>query len=256
MTAARGQAAQHRTYRFGRQVALPVLTLLAAAMLAVVAFVGYSAARQTQDAQEQSTRAMRGAIGMKVQEIARTAQDYAWWNGRSAILISTLTTWADSNVGRYIYETFDYDITWVIGRDDRIRYATIAGERRPAVAAELAPGLGHLVAKARLIPRDQPGAVSGYVLIDGVVAMVGASPITPEPGNAIDAPQGHAPSWSMARFSTATCSIRSAGASGSPICGPSRPRRRPRPCCRSAPRTARTSVGSPGSRRPWAEVHR
>jgi sensor domain CHASE-containing protein len=152
-------------------VALPVLTLLAAAMLAVVAFVSYSAARQTQDAQEQSTRAMRGAIGTKAEEIARTAQDYAWWNDAVHHLdLDFDLAWADGNVGRYIYETFGYDVTLVIGRDDRTRYTTIAGERRTADAFQLAPGLEDLVAKARLIPRDQPGAVSGYLVLDGVAA--------------------------------------------------------------------------------------
>jgi len=61
-------------------------------------------------------------------------------------------------------------------------HGTIDGERRPADALQLAPGLEDLVAQALLVPRDQPGAVSGYLVLDGVVAMVGASPITPEPG--------------------------------------------------------------------------
>ena len=175
-------------------------------MLAVVAFVSYSAARQTQDAQQQSTRAMRGAIGMKVEEIARTAQDYAWWNDAVHHLdLDFDLAWADGNVGRYIYETFGYDVTLVIGRDDRTRYTTIDGERRTADAFQLAPGLEDLVAKARLIPRDQPGAVSGYLVLDGVVAIFGASPITPEPSEPIDTPADHVLSWSMPSFSIPTC---------------------------------------------------
>jgi diguanylate cyclase (GGDEF)-like protein/PAS domain S-box-containing protein len=194
LTAARRQAAQHRTYRFGRQVALPILALLAAAMLAVVAFVSYSAARQTQDAQEQSTRAIRGAISMKVEEVARTAQDYAWWNHAVRHLdLDFDPAWADSNVGRYIHDTFGYDLTFVIGRDDRTLYTTIAGEHRTSDAFELAPGLNELVARARFIARDQPGAVSGYLMLDGVVAIVGASPITPEPGEPLATPPGPRP---------------------------------------------------------------
>jgi diguanylate cyclase (GGDEF)-like protein/PAS domain S-box-containing protein len=194
LIAARNPTARHPAYRFGRQVALPILTLLAAAMLAVVAFVSYSAARQTEDAKEQSTRATRGALGMKVDEIARTAQDYAWWNDAVRHLDLELDlAWADSNVGRYIYETFGYDATFVIGRDDRTRYATIKGERRAAKAFALAPGLEALVAAARRIPREAPGAVSGYLLLDGVVAIFAASPITPEPGEPIAAPDGPRP---------------------------------------------------------------
>ncbi|MGH6915746.1 MAG: CHASE4 domain-containing protein, partial [Geminicoccales bacterium] len=131
MTAARCPTAPYPTYRFGWQVAVPVLTLLAAAMLAVVAFVSYSAARQGQNALAQSTQATRGAIGMKVQEVARTAQDYAWWNDAVDHLdLDFDLAWADSNVGRYIHDTFGYDVTFLVGRDDRTRYATFEGERR------------------------------------------------------------------------------------------------------------------------------
>jgi diguanylate cyclase (GGDEF)-like protein/PAS domain S-box-containing protein len=194
LTAARCRHPQDRTYRFAWQVALPVLTLLAAAMLAVVAFVSYSAARQTEDAKEQSTRATRGAIGTKVEEVARTTQDYAWWNEAVRHLdLDFDLAWADSNVGWYIYETFGYDATFVIDRDDRTRYTTIKGERRAADAFELAPGLEDLVAAARRIPRDQPRAVSGYLVLDGAVAIFGASAITPEPSEPIDAPAGPRP---------------------------------------------------------------
>jgi diguanylate cyclase (GGDEF)-like protein/PAS domain S-box-containing protein len=194
LTAARHRTAQDRTYRFAQQVALPVLTLLAAAMLAVVAFVSYSAARQTADAREQSTRATRGAIGMKVEEVARTAQDYAWWNEAVSYLdLDFDLAWADSNIGWYIRDTFGYDATFVIGRDDRTRYATIKGERRAVDALALAPGLEGLIAAARRIPHDQPGAVSGYLVLDGMVAIFGASPITPEPSEPIDTPAGPRP---------------------------------------------------------------
>ena len=173
---------------------MPVLTLLAAAMLAVIAFVSYSVVRQSEDAREQSTRATRGAVGMKVEEIARTAQDYAWWNDAVRNLdLDFDLAWADSNVGGYIYDTFGYDVTFVIGRDDRTRYTAIEGARRTANAFQLAPGLEALVAEARRIPRDQPGAVSGYLMLDGALAIFGASPITPEPTEPIEAPGGPRP---------------------------------------------------------------
>jgi diguanylate cyclase (GGDEF)-like protein/PAS domain S-box-containing protein len=201
LTAARCRTAQNQTYRFARQVALPVLTLLATAMLAVVLFISYSAARQTQDAQEQSTRAIGGAIGTKVEEVARTAQDYARWNDAVRHLdLDFDLEWADSNVGRYIYETFGYDVTFIIGRDDRTLYATIDGERRTANGFRLAPGLDDLVAGARLIPRDQSGAVSGYLMLDGLVAIFGASPITPEPDEPIETPPGPRPVLVYAQF--------------------------------------------------------
>ena len=163
-------------------------------MLAIVVFVAYSAARQSRDAQEQATRAIRHALETKAEEVARTTQDYAWWNDAVRHLdLEFDLGWADNNVGRYIHDTFGYDVTFVIGRDDRTRYTTIHGERRMADAFQLAPGLEHLIAKARAIPRDQPGAMSAYLMLDGVIAMVGVSPITPEHTEPIDAPPGRRP---------------------------------------------------------------
>ena len=180
--------------RFGRQVALPVAALVAAAMLAVVVFVAYSAARQSRDAQEQATRTVRHALETKLEEVARTTQDYAWWNDAVRHLDRDFDVhWADSNVGRYIHDTFGYDVSFVIGRDDRTLYATFGGERRIADAFQLAPGLEQLVARARAIPRDQQGAVSAYLALDGGIAMFGVSPITPEPTDPIEAPPGPRP---------------------------------------------------------------
>jgi diguanylate cyclase (GGDEF)-like protein len=187
--------------RFGRQVVFPVAILVSAAMLAVVVFVAYSAARHSRDAQEQATRATRHAIETKAEEIARTAQDYAWWNDAVRHLdLDFDLTWADNNVGRYIHDTFGYDVTIVIGRDDRTRYTTYAGERRTANVFQLAPGLEHLIAQARAIPPDQPGAVSAYLMLDGAIAMLGVSPITPELTQPIDTPQGPRPVLVYAQF--------------------------------------------------------
>jgi diguanylate cyclase (GGDEF)-like protein/PAS domain S-box-containing protein len=180
--------------RFERQVAFPVATLVALAMLAIVVFIAYSTARQSRDAQDQAMRATRHALETKAEEVARTAQDYATWNDAVRNLdLEFDVTWADNNVGRYIHETFGYDVTFVIGRDDRTRYATIDGEPRTADAFKLAPGLEHLIARARAISPDQPGAVSAYLMVDGAIAIFGASPITPETTDPIAAPQGPRP---------------------------------------------------------------
>jgi PAS domain S-box-containing protein len=180
--------------RFGRQVAFPVAALVTAAMLAIVVFVAYSAARQSRDAQEQAARATRHVLETKAEEIARTAQDYAWWNDAVRHLDLELDlTWADNYIGRYIHETFGYDVTFLIGRDDRTRYMTLDGERHTADAFALAPALEHLVAQARAMPPDQPGAVSAYLMLDGAVAIVGVSPVMPEVTDPIGTPEGPRP---------------------------------------------------------------
>jgi diguanylate cyclase (GGDEF)-like protein/PAS domain S-box-containing protein len=163
-------------------------------MLAIVVFIAYTAARQTRDVQEQAAGAIRHALETKAEEVARTTQDYAWWNDAVRNLdLGFDLAWADNNIGRYIHETFGYDATFVIGRDDRTRYAAINGERRIADASQLAPGIERLVSQARAIPNDQPGAASAYLMLDGQVAIFAASPITPEVTDPIETPEGARP---------------------------------------------------------------
>jgi diguanylate cyclase (GGDEF)-like protein len=101
--------------------------------------------------------------------------------------------WADGNVGGYIHETFGYDASFVVGRDDATRYAMIDGAQQSADALQLAPDLVPLVAQARALPPDQPGAVAAFVRLEGMVAIVGLSPITPETSHPIETPEGPRP---------------------------------------------------------------
>jgi diguanylate cyclase (GGDEF)-like protein/PAS domain S-box-containing protein len=163
-------------------------------MLAIVVFIAYTAARQSRDVQEQAAGAIRHALETKAEEVARTTQDYAWWNDAVRNLdLGFDLAWADNNIGRYIHETFGYDATFVIGRDDRTRYAVINGEGRIADASQLAPGIERLVLQARAIPNDQPGAASTYLILDGQVAIFAASPITPEVTDPVERPEGARP---------------------------------------------------------------
>jgi diguanylate cyclase (GGDEF)-like protein len=181
---------------FNRRVALPVAGLIAVAMLAVVAFVGYSAQRQARDAQEQSVRATGSTLATKVSEVARTAQDYAWWNDavrRLDLDPEIDPDWADGNIGGYIHETFGYDASFVIGRDDTTRYAMIDGVQHNLDALAFAPDLAPLLGPARAIAPDQAGAVAAFVELAGTIAIVGLSPITPETSHPIETPAGPRP---------------------------------------------------------------
>jgi hypothetical protein len=218
-------------HRFDRQVALPVATLIAAAMLAVVIFVNYSASRQSEDAYDQSMRAIRSALATKLEEVARTTQDYARWNDSVRHLdLAFDPDWADKNVGPYIFETFGYDVTFVIGRDDGTRYISVGGERRTANAFQVAPGLDQLVARA-------PSRATSSTLPRAILRSMASSPWSPParscPSQRLPStfPQGGLLSWSMPNCWT-VCLTRWPKRSGYAICSWSRRRRRSTACCR------------------------
>lgn len=184
-------------YRFGRQVAFPVAALVAAALFAIILFVGYSAARQGQKVQEQTERAIRSGLEAKLAEIGRTAQDYAWWNDAVRYLdLSLDPVWADNNVGTYIHTNFGYDTTYVIGRDDRVRYCALDGQRCQPADDAIGPELRTLVDQARATPRDRPGSVTAFISLRNGIAMVGASPVTTQADDPIDRPPDRGPSSS------------------------------------------------------------
>ena len=169
-------------------------TLVATALLAIVLFVGYSASRQSHEARAQAVRAIRSALEAKVSEIGRTAQDYAWWNDAVRNLDHTLNpAWADSNVGLYIHATFGYDTTYVVDRGGRVRYCALDGIRCGTSGHSMGGPIEDLVDRARAIAPDEPGTLATFLTVRDRLAMVGASPITVEPGTSLVQPDGPRP---------------------------------------------------------------
>ena len=99
--------------------------------------------------------------------------------------------WADTNVGPYVYRTFDYDVALVVDGDDRPRIGWL-GDRRAteAVPAALGPALPDLLAAARRQSGPEPMAAAAMLAGPKDLFMAAASPIVPQPGSTLAVPEG------------------------------------------------------------------
>ncbi|HET6519580.1 MAG TPA: EAL domain-containing protein [Geminicoccaceae bacterium] len=166
-----------------QHVILPIAVLVAVAMAVVVAFIWFSAKRQDQIALEQSIESVRTAIQRKVEQVGLVARDYSWWNDsfRNLDLVFD-PEWTHTNIGFYIYDVHNFEMSFVVDRADRTVYAQVDGE--PVAGADtfalLSHGLAPLVGRARAAPLAEPRPATGLLAVGDGIAMVGVSAVTPE----------------------------------------------------------------------------
>lgn len=122
------------------------------------------------------------AIGTVRDDIARRMVDYAWWDdmvNQSARGLDP--AWADSNIGKYLQDEFDYSGTFLVDPGLNTVYATssIKNLTRDALAFLGPDGrafLTHLQAGAM----DRADTITAFVHNTAGVFLVAAAPVTPE----------------------------------------------------------------------------
>ena len=115
--------------------------LITAALLIVAAAVYLGSVQQDklQKANEQRAVALR--VDSLKRALVTTVRDYAWWNDAVRSLVLSLDqTWADINVGPYVYKTFSYEVVLVVGPDDRPVLGWLRDGRDTAAAADYPGG--------------------------------------------------------------------------------------------------------------------
>ena len=173
------------------------LGLLTAGGVAIIAVLLLFAAREQNElALEASRHLAASAVGTEVSRVAGNVRDYATWDDTVLnVVISLDEDWAAENIGIWAYEGLQLDVTLVADGQDEIFYAMVEGERSGAeVRARLGDSLGPLIAAARQAETTSVGAAfTGFVRLDGEIAIAAAAPIIWEDGRA--APdRGGAPS--------------------------------------------------------------
>ncbi len=182
MVERRGKLIQH--------VILPIAVLVGVAMTVVVCFVWFSATNQNEIALRQSIASVGDAIARKTQQVGLVAKDYSWWNDSVRHLdLAFDPEWTHTNIGFYIYDVHGFEISLVVDRADRIIYGQIDGEPVEAQAFRgFSDGLAPLIRQARGAPAGEPRPATGILEIDGQLAMVGVSAVTPEDATVETAP--------------------------------------------------------------------
>jgi diguanylate cyclase (GGDEF)-like protein/PAS domain S-box-containing protein len=175
------------------RVFLPIGILVAVAMAMLFGLLWLGAERQDQAARDRSIELVQRIVDDAVRQMAREAKDYGWWNEAvRALVLGRDLDWADDNVGRYIYDSFDFDATFVIDGTGRTIYATVDGERSDAGAFELlSHGLEQLIQEtSRRSAPFEPMPAGGLLSRGGEVVLAGVSLIIPEREGEIELPEG------------------------------------------------------------------
>lgn len=162
----------------------PVLALLLAAAALVGTTLWLAADEIDRTVISGSQRLADSALRTMQREMALWAKDYAFWGATVQNLVVTPDqTWADSNIGQYIFDTFGTTATIAIDAEGRVIYFA-SDVRRPlppeGFAEAVVQAIGPLIDDARGAPLDEPVGHSGTVLIGDTALLAAAAAITSE----------------------------------------------------------------------------
>jgi diguanylate cyclase (GGDEF)-like protein/PAS domain S-box-containing protein len=178
--------------RLGRKIIAPTAALMAISLVVLLGLMAINATIEDETARRQSINMVENTLRLREDQVGKVAKDYAWWNDSVVNLhLAVDQEWADLNYASYIYETHGYHLTLVIDAADSVSYAAVEGERHDIqTLPRITGGLERLVSMAREASRTEPDYQTGLVLVDGQVALVGVSAITPEQLGGVTLPPG------------------------------------------------------------------
>ncbi len=175
------------------KILLPVFAFVGCSMAMLGGFVWYSAEQQDEIAVEQSTSSARSAIQNELHQIGTVVRDFSWRNDAVRHLdIAFSENWADSNLGYYIHDEHDYDMSFVIDRQGRTIYSHIDGRRVSIQIDHLFKGgLDRLLTAAQNAPWRRPEPVTGILSTNTSIVLAGLSAVSLEQTSNINMAEGN-----------------------------------------------------------------
>lgn len=148
----------------------------------LAAFVWYSAVQQDETAAEHSVSAATNILQEELNRIGAVARDFSWRNDAVRHLdIAFSENWAAANLGYYVHNKHGYDVSVVIDHDGTTLYSQVDGRTSREQAGEvLQGGLDGMIEQARKSPWRHPQAVTGLLLMDQSIVLVGVSAVSLE----------------------------------------------------------------------------
>ena len=164
------------------KVLLPVFAFVGCSIAMLAAFVWYSAVQQDETAAEHSVSAATNIIQEELNRIGMVARDFSWQNDAVRHLdIAFSENWAAANLGYYVHNKHGYDVSLVIDHDGGTLYSQVDGRTSQYEADEvLRGGLDSMIERARQSPWRHPKAVTGLLLMDQSIVLVGVSAVSLE----------------------------------------------------------------------------
>ena len=175
------------------KILLPVFAFVGCSMALLGGFVWYSAVQQDDIALQQSTESARSAIQNELQQMGVVAREFSWRNDAVRHLdIAFSENWADSNLGYYIHDEHDYDMSFVIDRQGRTIYSYVDGRRVLTQVDNLFNGgLDRMLARAQEAPWRKPEPVTGVVTTNTSIVLIGLSAVSLEQKSNINMAEGN-----------------------------------------------------------------
>lgn len=164
-----------------RRLLLPVAGVVAVAVMVVIGLVSVTVRGIDRHEIEETRHLAQAAMRQTIDDLARGAQDYTWWDESvRRVVISLDRAWAGHLWGYYQENFRGNQIVMALAPDDSVIMTWHDGRAwfdGPAVTME--PDLDILIDKARAMPLNRPDPVTAWMLIDGEVYAVAVGAITP-----------------------------------------------------------------------------
>jgi diguanylate cyclase (GGDEF)-like protein len=172
-----------------RQGLIRLFVVTLALFVAVTVFA-YSLVRLSLDSQDRvyieiAETVMQGIQRERLTDLARQAKDYAFWDSTVQFVLTGDTEWAEDNIGTYLRETFDVDLSMVVGPDNRVTYRS-EGETGEGLLSDEQiqdPAVVTLLNGTRSQSAEEPAPVAGVVKRGSALVSVAAALIVPDTGN-------------------------------------------------------------------------
>ncbi len=185
------QEETNKNYRIGdsrnllrkSQIVIPFLLLI---FISLVAGGGYAyLTTKALDNQEieQKQHLAKSAIDFQLETLRNWGYDYSYWDETITNVIKSLDRdWANNNIGKYLYDSYGINQSYVVDVDDHTVIAYREGKELPAadLLRDFSPEITILLQKTRASSPQEPEPASGIFLQDGEMLLVAASVITPE----------------------------------------------------------------------------
>lgn len=174
------------------KVLLPVFAFVGCSMAMLGGFVWYSASQQDEIAAQQSTSSAKSAIHKELNQIGAIAREFSWRNDAVRHLdIAFSEAWASSNLGYYIHDEHDYDMSFVIDRRGHTVYSHIDGRRVSTQVEHLFKGgLLRMLEKAQQVPWRKPEPKVGILSTNSGIVLAGMSAVSLEQESNINMAKG------------------------------------------------------------------
>ena len=168
---------------YRNHMVLPLFGLLAFLIVTLGVTGAWFVHWQDQAEREEQRQLVRSAIGAQVEAMADNLRNFTEWDDAQQNLAQHLDqTWADANIGPYVWDLHRYQYTFLIAPDGRTLYATRLHDHLSVPAeAVLGASFGKALAAARALHRGGRKSLAGLALVGGRPAIFAIGPVLASP---------------------------------------------------------------------------